>query len=162
MNELEKVCMPVYLPPLIPFQSELYKLLSDPDEVDFVVYDSSITAEDIYLKYRDMDSVKFGVIADLSCSQTHAKADAIIWQMTTRIELFSNYRGRLRIAEMIQAIGNAVTRTEQAFSSNLAEKGYAVVRLDVGEAVIGSALYDGALTWQNGYITLHYWLSQLD
>lgn len=154
--------MPVYLPPLIPFQSELYKLLSDPDEVDFVVYDSSITADDIYSKYRNMDAVKFGIIADITCNQTHAKTDAIIWQMTTRIELFSNYRGRLRIAEMIQAIGNAVTRTEQAFSANLVEQGYAVVRVDVGEATIGSAYYDGALTWQNGYITINYWLSQLD
>lgn len=162
MDELEKISMPVYLPPIIPFQSELYKLLSDPDEVDFTVYDSSITADDIYSKYRNMDSIQFGIIADLSCAQTHAKADAIIWQMTTRIELFSNYRGRLKIAEMIQSIGNAVTRTEQAFSANLSEKGYAVVRLDIGEATIGSSYYDGALTWQNGYIILTYWLSQID
>lgn len=154
--------MPTYNPPIIVFQEELYKLLSDKDELSFPTYDSGVPADDILAQFENLNDIKFAVISDVSCNQTHSKTDAIIWHIGVRLEFISTYRGRKKIAEMIQEVGNAVTRTEHAFGNNLFENGYALVRINIGEAVMGSSSHDGGIAWQNGYLIIDYWLSQIE
>ena len=81
--------------------------------------------------------------------------------MTVRIELFANYKGRKPVADMITKIGEVATSYLEPFDINLSNRGYSVVRMEIGQSVIGSAITDGAIVWQNGYITLNYYLSQL-
>ena len=79
-----------------------------------------------------------------------------------RLELFSTYKGRKQVADMINTIGNAVTKYAEVFDRNLQGKGYGVIRQQIGESVIGAAIFMNGLTWQNGYINITYYLSQLD
>lgn len=151
-----------YKTPLIEFQSELYKMLSDKDELDFPVYDAGIAAEDILVSFKDLEHTKFGVIADLFCIQDHAKADAIIWKLNVRIEMISTYRGRMKIADMIHNLGSCITRNEDTLDHNLQQYGYSLVKVNIGDANIGTATHDGGLTWQNGFLNLTFWLSQIE
>lgn len=148
--------------PFYEFQEELYALLTKADEMDFQVFDSAMTVNEISEQLKNLSEVKFGVIADVSAAPTSSKVDAIIWAMSVRIELFSNYRGRKKIAEMINKIGSVATEYLEAFDSNMMPKGFSVVRMSIGESTIGSATGNGSLIWQNGYINLTYYLSQLE
>lgn len=152
----------VFKPPFYEFQSEIYSLFTKADEMNFSIYDSGLSIQEILNDLKNMSSVKYGIIADVTGSQASAKVDSIIWQMSVRIELFSNYKGRKPIAEMINTITAVATQYIDAFSANLISKGYQVVRMSVGESAIGSAIGDGSLVWQNGYITLNYFLAQLE
>lgn len=147
--------------PFYVFQSELYKLLTNADEMDFNIYDSALSLEEINKSLKQCDKVMYGILTDVSGTPTSAKTDAIIWKMSVRIELITNYKGRKPIAEMITKIGEVATAYLDIFDINLSGRGYSVVRMELGQSVIGSAITDGAITWQNGYITLNYYLSQL-
>ena len=152
----------VFAPPYTELQSEFYKLMTNADEMDFDVYDSGLSIQEILGSLKNMSSINYGVIADITGNQTAAKTDAIIWQMNIRLELFSNYKGRKKIADMINTVAKVVTQYQDAFNANLCQKGYFVVRTQIGESAIGSAIGDGNLTWQNGYLTITYFLSQLE
>lgn len=147
--------------PFYVFQSELYKLLTNADEMDFSIYDSALSLEEINKSLKQCDKVMYGILTDVSGTPTSAKTDAIIWKMSVRIELITNYKGRKPIAEMITKIGEVATAYLDIFDINMSGRGYSVVRMEIGQSVIGSAIADGAITWQNGYITLNYYLSQL-
>ena len=150
----------VFNTPLIPFQQELYSMLGDREEMSFALFDSGLSLEEILPQLKGMEEINFGTIADISCNQTSAKVDAIIWKVSARIELFSTYKGRKKVAKMINEIGNIVTTKENVFNTRIKSKGFDLVRLEIGESVIGTALTEGGLTWQNGSITLNYWLCQ--
>lgn len=152
----------VFDPPIIPFLTELNTLFLKADEMSYEIYDSGISIQEIAGKLKNMDTVNFGVITDVSCVPESAKYDTILWRMQVRVELFSTYKGRKQIADMIRDVGTVATKYLDAFSKNLHHTGYKVVRMNITDTAIGSSNYDGALTWQNGYITLQYYLSQLD
>lgn len=152
----------VFYAPLIPFQSELYKLLAKADEMNFSVYDSALTVAEILGSLKNQEVVNYGVIADISCTPSSAKADSVMWRVNVRVELFSTYRGRKQIADMINLIGSVITSYRDAFEANLAFKGYSVVDQKIGESVIGNAIEANGIIWQNGYINLNYQLYQLD
>ena len=152
----------VFTTPFFAFQSELYKLLTNADEMDFPVYDSSLSLQDITKQLNFQGEVNYGIITDVTGTPTSAKTDAIIWKMSVRIELFSNYRGRKRIADMITKIGEVTTQYIEPFNINLAKNNYSVVRMVIGQSTIGPAINDGAINWQNGFINIEYYLSQLE
>lgn len=152
----------VFAPPYTELQTEFYKLMTNADEMDFEVYDSGMSIQEIMGSLKLMNTINYGIIADITGTQTAAKTDAIIWQMNIRLELFSNYKGRKQIADMINTVAKVVTTYQNEFNANLCQKGYFVVRNQIGESAIGSAIGDGNLTWQNGYITITYFLSQLE
>lgn len=152
----------IFKAPLYAFQSEFNKMLTHADEMDFSVYDSGMSISEILADLQHRANVHYGVIADISAVPTAAKVDAIVWMITVRIELFSNYNGRKQINDMIQTVANVATAYKDVFTSNLEGKGFSLQRLEPGEIVIGSALADGATIWQNGYITLNYYLSQME
>ena len=58
----------IFKAPLIAFQSELYAMLSNADEMTFSVYDSSMTIGEILNSLKNQDVVNYGVIA---VSYTH-------------------------------------------------------------------------------------------
>ena len=62
--------------------------------MNFSIYDSGLSIQEILNDLKNMSSVKYGIITDVTGSQASAKVDSIIWQMSVRIELFSNYKGR--------------------------------------------------------------------
>lgn len=152
----------IFKAPLIAFQSELYAMLSNADEMTFSVYDSSMTISEILNSLKNQEIVNYGVIADVSCSPTSAKADSVMWRVNVRIELFSTYRGRKQVADMINAIGSVATQYADVFDANLAAKGYRLIKMEAGESVIGGAVEANGIVWQNGYINLNYQLYQLD
>lgn len=152
----------VFAPPYTELQTEFYKLMTNADEMDFEVYDSGMSIQEIMGSLKLMNTINYGIIADITGTQTAAKTDTIIWQMNIRLELFSNYKGRKQIADMINTVAKVVTTYQNEFNANLCQKGYFVVRNQIGESAIGSAIGDGNLTWQNGYITITYFLSQLE
>lgn len=152
----------IFTTPFIPFQSELISLLTKADEMTFEVYDSGLSIDEILGPLQSLSNVHYGVIADISCTPDSAKADSIMWRVNVRVELFSSYKGRKQVAEMINLIGSTVTKYAEAFDQNLSVKGYSVIRQEIGESVIGAAVFMNGLTWQNGYINLNYYLYQLD
>ena len=79
----------IFKAPLIAFQSELYAMLNNADEMTFSVYDSSMTIGEILNSLKNQEVVNYGVIADVSCSPSSAKADSVMWRVNVRIELFS-------------------------------------------------------------------------
>ena len=147
--------------PFYVFQSEFFKLMTNADEMDFSIYDSALSLEEINKSLKQCDKVMYGILTDVSGTPTSAKTDTIVWKMTVRIELITNYKGRKPIAEMITKIGEVATAYLDIFDANLSGRGYSVVRMELGQSVIGSAITDGAIVWQNGCITLNYYLSQL-
>lgn len=152
----------IFATPFIPFQTELLKMLTNADEMSFSVYDSCMSVSEILESLKTLEDIHYGVIADVSCTPASAKADSIMWRVNVRIEVFSTYSGRKQVAEMINAIGSVATQYAEIFNINLQPKGYSVIRQEVGESVVGTALAANGLTWQNGYINLVYHLYQLD
>lgn len=148
--------------PFIPLQSEIYKMLTNADEMNFDVYDSAYGIEEIVEPLKSLDEINFGVMADVSCTQSSAKTDSVMWNVNVRIDLFSTYNGRMRIAEMANTLGDVVTRYEETFATNLSLNGYDVTMSSIGETVIGSTVMAYGLQWQTGYINLNYRLYQLD
>ena len=152
----------IFNAPLIAFQSELYSMLSNADEMNFEVYDSALTVDEILASLKEQEIVNYGVLADVACTPSSAKADSVMWRVNVRIELFSTYRGRKQIADMINLIGSVATQYQKEFDANLAAKGYRLIRMEAGESVIGGAIEANGIIWQNGYINLNYQLYQLN
>ena len=152
----------IFNAPLIAFQSELYSMLSNADEMTFDVYDSALTVNEILDSLKEQEIVNYGVLADVACTPSSAKADSVMWRVNVRIELFSTYRGRKQIADMINLIGSVATQYQEEFDANLAAKGYRLIRMEAGESVIGGAIEANGIIWQNGYINLNYQLYQLN
>ena len=152
----------IFNAPLIAFQSELYSMLSNADEMTFDVYDSALTVDEILASLKEQETVNYGVLADVACTPSSAKADSVMWRVNVRIELFSTYRGRKQIADMINLIGSVATQYQKEFDANLAAKGYRLIRMEAGESVIGGAIEANGIIWQNGYINLNYQLYQLN
>ena len=148
--------------PFIPFQSEIYSLFTKADEMNFDVYDGAIGIEEIVEPLKTLEEINFGVIADVSCTQSSTKTDSVMWNVNVRIELFSTYSGRMRIAEMANTIGNVVTKYVEPFNVNLSQKGYSVIKADIGESFVGSTMFAYGIQWQNGYINLNYQLYHLN
>lgn len=153
----------VFSTPFIAYQSELYSLLTNADEMaDLKFFDSALSIDEVLDSLDQQENVHFGIISDISCNQNHTKTDAPFWNVTVRLELFSNYSGRMQVAEMINLIGSVATKYEDVFRHNLTAKGYYLHRMNVGESVIGSAIADGPIKWQNGYITLNALVEQIE
>lgn len=152
----------IFNAPLIAFQSELYSMFSNADEMTFAVYDSALTVNEILDSLKEQEIINYGVLADVACTPSSAKADSIMWRVNVRIELFSTYRGRKQIADMINLIGSVATQYQKEFDANLAAKGYRLIRMEAGESVIGGAIEANGIIWQNGYINLNYQLYQLN
>lgn len=152
----------IFNAPLIAFQSELYSMLGNADEMTFDVYDSALTVNEILDSLKEQEIVNYGVLADVACTPSSAKADSVMWRVNVRIELFSTYRGRKQIADMINLIGSVATQYQEEFDANLAAKGYRLIRMEAGESVIGGAIEANGIIWQNGYINLNYQLYQLN
>ena len=152
----------IFNAPLIAFQSELYSMLSNADEMNFEVYDSALTVDEILASLKEQEIVNYGVLADVACTPSSAKADSVMWRVNVRIELFSTYRGRKQIADMINLIGSVATQYQKEFDANLAAKGYRLIRMEAGESVIGGAIEANGIIWQNGYINSNYQLYQLN
>lgn len=152
----------IFSTPFIPFQTELISMFTKADEMNFSVFDACMTVDEIIDSLKNMDNIHYGVISDVSCTPSSAKTDSIMWRCNVRIELFSTYTGRKQVAEMVNTIGNVATKYQKVFGTRLQAGGYSLVRLEIGESVIGSAIFANGITWQNGYINLVYHLYQLD
>lgn len=152
----------IFSTPFIAFQTELISMFTQADEMNFSIFDACMTVDEIMDALKNMSDIHYGVISDVSCKPSSAKADSIMWRVNVRIELFSTYSGRKQVAEMVNTIGSVATQYQNVFDARLRASGYSVIRQEVGESVIGSAIVANGITWQNGYINLIYHLYQLD
>lgn len=152
----------IFSTPFIAFQTELISMFTQADEMNFSIFDACMTVDEIMDALKNMSDIHYGVISDVSCKPSSAKADSIMWRVNVRIELFSTYSGRKQVAEMVNTIGSVATQYQNVFDTRLRAGGYSVIRQEVGESVIGSAIVANGITWQNGYINLVYHLYQLD
>lgn len=152
----------IFSTPFIAFQTELISMFTQADEMSFSIFDACMTVDEIMDALKNLSDIHYGVISDVSCIPSSAKADSIMWRVKVRIELFSTYSGRKQVAEMVNTIGSVATQYQNVFDARLRAGGYSVIRQEVGESVIGSAIVANGITWQNGYINLVYHLYQLD
>lgn len=146
--------------PLIPFLSEFYTMLTNADEVDFGIYDSGTDIKEILGQLRNIETVQFGIIGNVTCQPIESKTENS-HRVSVTVELFSTYRGRLKIGEMINTLSQVVTKYEEVFRQNFYSTGFSLVNIDVVETSLGNSYNDSGIVWQNGSIRINYYISQL-
>lgn len=143
----------IYRSPLTELQRALYKTLSS-HVVGYQVYDSATPIEELVEQYKGLEAIGLAIINDLSIRPTPYKSDALLWDADLRIDLFSNYRGKLKINEMIDDMMTILTSCPLELDS------FTVMNVDISNANVGAGLRQGPITWQQGYVEVSFKISQ--
>lgn len=149
----------IYKPPFFAMTKALNSALA---EGNLEWFDSSVPIEEIEGYFKDRAEFEYGIYgtSQVDCQDNK---DSVIWDGSLDLEIYSNYKGRKRIAIRLEELLNFLSNDGvDAIGTALLEDGYKLISLTVGAMAINLPMFGEAGVWQSGHTTLTFRLQQID
>ena len=151
----------IYKAPFYAVNKAIYYALSNSD-IGLEWFDSGVPIEEVEDYFKNRSEFAYGVFTTAT-SDTVSNKDAVIWDSTLGIEIYSNYKGRKVIAQKLEALLNFLSNNDgwQKLSQALYNEGFALISVTVGNLTVNMPINDNTGIWQSGSTNLTLKLQQL-
>lgn len=149
----------MYKVPFTALQAALYAALKDSD-VGIEFFDAGVAPSDIENYYKDQSEYAYGVFG-AATADADALKDGIVWTVGLDIEVYSNYRGRKAVADILGKLldflaGGAV----EEINKQLVPEGFGLITLSLARLRTNLPVYSDSGIWQSGGTTLTFKMTQ--
>lgn len=122
-------------------------------------YDSSVPPAQIIGQHKHQDEIIYGILGASQCD-TVSNKDTVVWSARIDLEVYSNYKGRLKVSEALEGILNKL-ETENVMGEIFKEEGYVYVSVTVDSLQINQPIFTDIGAWQSGGTSLIFTLQQI-
>lgn len=151
----------IYKTPFYAVSKALYGALNESD-VSLEWFDSSVPIHEIETHFRKQSEFQYGVFTTAT-ADTLSNKDAIVWDSTIGIEIYSNYKGRKVISQKLEAVLNYLS-TEgcwQKLSQALHDERFSLIAITVGRLAVNLPIVGDNGIWQSGSTEITFRLQQI-
>lgn len=151
----------IYKTPFYAVSKALYAALNESD-VNLEWFDSSVPIHEIEAHFRKQSEFQYGVFTTAT-ADTLSNKDAIVWDSTIGIEIYSNYKGRKVISQKLEAVLNYLSTGEcwQKLSLALHNEGFSLIEITVGRLAVNLPIVGDNGIWQSGSTEITFRLQQI-
>ncbi len=148
----------------IPFRAAtkaLLEVLESCTELDLNWFDGGTSPEAVHNSYKQQAEFAYGIFANSDVGIPDNKS-VILWDFWLDLEIYSNYKGRLVVAQKIETLINYLS-SESGFGqlcTKLSNSGYKLLSIDLGQMHFGLPVHGDYGLWQNGSVPLILHLEQ--
>lgn len=150
----------IYKTPFYAVSKALYATLKTPTGLEW--FDSSVPIDEVENYFKNQSEFAYGVFTTATADAL-ANKDAVVWDSTLGIEIYSNYKGRKVIAKKLEALLNYLSTESgiHAVADVLAAEGYGLISITVGSLNVNLPLVGDTGIWQSGSTNLIFRIQQL-
>lgn len=150
-----------YKAPFYAISLALYQTLAKSGGAEW--FDSSVPIFEIEDYFKKQDEFAYGIIGAVKADCT-PNDDMALWEVTTDLEVYSNYKGRKVIANHLETLLNYLSSQEgwDALQEVLKANGFAIWRISVGSMQVNLPMYSDRGIWQSGACSVTLAVSQLE
>ncbi len=121
-------------------------------------YDSSVPPADIIAQHKKQQELIYGILGASQCD-TISNKDTVVWTARIDLEVYSNYKGRLKVSEALEGILNKL-ETENVMQDIFRDEGYIYSAVTVDSLHINQPMFTDIGVWQSGGTSLVFTLQQ--
>lgn len=139
----------------------LYKALSGKKDMEW--FDASVPVFEIEDYFRHQAEFDYGIIGAAK-ADCRPNDDVVLWAVSTDMEVYSNYKGRKRIAERLETLLNFLSSQEgwDTLQDILQANGFHLWRVTVNNMRINLPVYSEKGIWQSGAASVVPEIAQLE
>lgn len=149
----------IYTSPFVATSKALYAALNSSLGIEW--FDSAVPMAEITDHFKNQERFEYGVFgeSDADCADNK---DTAVWTSTMNLEIYSNYRGRKRIAETLEKLLNYLSSDEgwKKLAASFVANGFTLVSIKVGRLHINLPIYSDIGIWQSGETQIEFILNQ--
>lgn len=157
MNEV------VYKVPFTEATKALKDTLESSNDLDLMWFDGDTQPDAVNAFFKQQSEFAYGIFAQSDADIVENKS-AVLWDFWLDLEIYSNYKGRLVIAQKLEALLNYLS-SEDGFEdlcARLSAKGYNLLSIETGKLHIGLPVTGDYGVWQSGSVPMILHLEQSD
>lgn len=150
-----------YKAPFYAVNLSLYKALSGKKDMEW--FDASVPVFEIEDYFRHQAEFDYGIIGAAK-ADCRPNDDVVLWAVSTDMEVYSNYKGRKRIAEKLETLLNFLSSQEgwDTLQDILHANGFHLWRVTVNNMRINLPVYSEKGIWQSGAASVVLEIAQLE
>ena len=149
----------IYKAPFYSVGKAIYNALSN---MDIEWFDSSATPDDVAEFFKNQSEYNYGVLGT-STADAIPNKDTVIWECSTMVEIYSNYKGRKVISKCLEDLLNYLSSQDgwDAIQRELNDDGYVLIGIVVGGLTINMPMYGDYGIWQSGTTNIRLKIQQV-
>lgn len=151
----------LYNAPFTAATKALYSSLNGNAQVGIDWFDSAVPMTEIQTHFKGQEQFAYGIFgaADADCADSN---DTALWTTSMNLEIYSNYRGRKQIADILDKLLNYLSSTDgwTALAKSFVESGYNLVSIQIGTMHVNLPIYSDIGVWQSGEVQIIFTLNQ--
>lgn len=150
----------MYKAPFKAMSKAIYSALKADGQLEW--FDSSVPIFEIEEYFVNKSEFEYGIFgASTADCESNKDDDVLIWQGSLDIEIYSNYKGRKRIAEQLEHLLNYLSDAGYtAMAESLEADGFNLSILTVGALTVNMPIFGETGIWQSGATTITFTLEQ--
>lgn len=148
----------IYKAPFYSVGKVIYKALS---EMSIDWFDSSASPSDVEEFFKDQSEYSYGILGT-STADCFPNKDTAIWECSTMVEIYSNYKGRKVIGLLFEELLNHLCSQEcwDAIQKGLNDEGYTLIDIKIGAMSVNMPMYGEYGIWQSGTTSIQLNIQQ--
>ena len=152
----------IYKAPFKAITTALYSVLTSTGcDVGLAWFDSAIPMNEIYDNFKGQVEFAYGEFGASDADPIKNKTE-IVWDANLDLMIYSNYRGRKVIAEMLENLLNYLSDDGyDALEEALKLEGFALIELMIKPMRINLPTYSDYGVWQSGSTSITFRIHQL-
>lgn len=148
----------IYKLPFTAISRALMKALTEEGNIEW--FDCAVPIEEIEQYFQNRSEFEYGIIGAASITSDPNK-DTVIWKGSVGLEIYSNYKGRKKIAARLEELLNHLSQNGFIIlSEQFRACGYNLIRLSIGDMSINTPIYGNFAVWQSGVTDITFVLEQ--
>lgn len=149
-----------YILPFYAIQKALFVALTASD-IGINWFDAGSSTDEIESFYKGSSEFAYGIIAAADADAMGTK-DAVSWNTSIDLEIYSNYKGRKPLTQIMEKLLNYICMNAawNALEAVLNPLGFGLVSINVGNLRVNLPIYGDTGIWQSGMTTLRFTVKQ--
>lgn len=148
-----------YKAPFYSVGKAIYSALSN---MDIEWFDSSASADDVEEFFKEQSQYSYGILGT-STADAIPNKDTVIWECSTMLEIYSNYKGRKVITKNLEDLLNYLSSQDgwDAIQRELNDEGYVLIAITVGSLSVNMPMFGDYGVWQSGTTSVQLKIQQV-
>lgn len=152
----------IYKTPFYAATKALYGALSADESIGIDWFDSAVPIDEIEDYFKNQSEFAYGIFGAAEADCTPIK-DHAIWTMSINIDVYSNYKGKKRITQILEALMNYLSSTAgwNTIQTALAAEDFQMSSIKVNALRVNVPIYGETGVWQSGSTSIVLTMDQI-
>lgn len=152
----------VYKVPFSAATKALLEVLESCTELGLTWFDGDTSPETVHNSFKRQAEFAYGIFANSDAEVLDNTKSEVLWDFWLDLEIYSNYKGRLVVAQKLEVLLNYLSSDEGfgQLCTKLGDSGYKLLSIDAGKLHISLPIHGEYGLWQNGSVPLVLHLEQ--